>query len=60
MNARDPSEPHMSKKIMRTYRSLMYLLPVFVLLVLFPSSGPVAPVMALLAIIFILFNWLDS
>ncbi|MCA3264078.1 MAG: hypothetical protein ING44_19200 [Telmatospirillum sp.] len=50
----------MSKKIIRTYRSLMYLLPVFVLLVLFPSSGPVAPVMALLAIIFILFNWLDS
>ena len=50
----------MSKKIIRTYRSLLYLLPVFVLLVLFPNSGPLAPAMALLAIVFILFNWLDS
>jgi hypothetical protein len=50
----------MSKKIIRTYRSLMYLLPIFALLVLFPSTGPFVPVMAIAAIVFILFNWLDS
>jgi hypothetical protein len=60
MTVRDPSEPNMSKKIIRTYRSLMYLLPIFPLLVLVPDSGPLGPVMALLAVVFILFNWLDS
>jgi hypothetical protein len=56
---RDPPEPHM-KKITRTYRSMLVILPIFALLALFPDSGPILPVMGLAAIVVILFNFLES
>jgi hypothetical protein len=48
------------KKITRTYRSMLALLPIFALLVLFPASGPIAPALAIFAILVILFNFLES
>jgi hypothetical protein len=51
---------NMSKKIIRTYRSMLVILPILALLALFPNSGPILPVMGLAAIIVILFNWLES
>ncbi len=50
----------MMKKINRTYRSTLVVLPFLALMALFPSTGPILPVMGLAAILIILFNWLES
>jgi hypothetical protein len=50
----------MSKKIIRTYRSTLVVLPFLALAALFPSTGPILPVIGLAAILIVLFNWLES